>query len=187
MNRAAFAAALALFPLATFGAIKADHASELRPPRPELPPPPIARSGIVWIAGGLGAAIIFAVLCWPRRKPPVPPPDPFPIAQEKLTALRASASSATPLAVSGIVRRYAAQAFAIEGSGLTSEELVSGLVTRRSCPVELTNAVWHFLADCDRAKFSPLPEHAEGSALLGATAKLIEELEAARAKAARTL
>ncbi len=187
MKRAAFAAALALFPLASFGAIKADHASELRPPRPEIPPPPIARSHLAWVAGGLGAAIIFAVLCWPRRKPPLPPPDPFAVALEQLGNLRADAAAATPLAASVILRRYAAQAFAIEGSGLTSEELVSGLVTRRLCPVELTNAVWHFLSDCDRAKFSPLPGHTDGSALLGTTAKLIDELEAARAKAARTL
>ncbi len=187
MNRAVLAAAFALFPLAASGAIKAEPAPDLRPPRPKIPPPPIARSHIAWVAGGLGAAIIFSALCWPRRKPPVPPPDPFPVAQEKLSALRGNTTAATPLTVSAIVRCYAADAFAIEGSGLTSEELVSGLVTRRSCPVELTNAVWHFLWDCDRVKFSPLPEHADGSALLGTTAKLIDELEAARAKAARTL
>jgi len=174
-----------LLPLTAQGAIKTEPAPELRPPRPGIPPPPIARSHIAWVIGGVGAAIIFAALCWPRRKPPVPPPNPFFAAVEKLAALRAD--GATPVTVSAIVRRYAADAFAIEGSGLTSEELVSGLVTRRSCPVELTNAVWHFLSDCDRAKFSPAPEHAEKSALLGTTAKLIEELEAARAKAARTL
>jgi len=181
----AFLAAFALFPLAASGAIKAEPGPELRPPRPEIPPPPIARSHIAWVVGGVGAAIIFAALCWPRRKPPVPPPDPFFVAVEKLTTLRTE--GATPVTVSAVVRRYAADAFAIEGSGLTSEELVSGLVTRRSCPVELTNTVWHFLSDCDRAKFSPLAEHAEKSALLGTTAKLIENLEAARAKAARTL
>ena len=182
---ASFSAALSLFPLAASGAIKAEPASELRPPRAEIPPPPLVRSHIAWVIGGLGAAIAVAALCWPRRKPPVPPPDPFFVAVENLATLRAD--GATPVTVSAIVRRYAADAFAIEGSGLTSEELVSGLVTRRSCPAELTNAVWHFLSDCDRAKFSPLAEHAEKSALLGATAKLIENLEAARAKAARTL
>lgn len=189
MKRAAlatsFLAALVFFPLAAQGAIKAAPAPELRPPRPEIPPPPIVRSHLAWVAGGVGAAIIVAVLCWPRRKPPVPPPDPFFVAVEKLAALRTDGVSS--LAVSAIVRRYAADAFAIEGSGLTSEELVSGLVTRRSCPVELTNAVWHFLSDCDRAKFSPVAEHAEKSALLNTTAKLIDDLEAARAKAARTL
>jgi len=177
--------AFLLFPNAASAAIKAEPAPELLPPRPELPPPPIAHSHIAWVAGGLGAAIIFAALRWPRRKPPAAAPDPFSVAVTNLAALRKS--GATPLTVSAIVRRYAADAFAIEGSGLTSEELVSGLVTRRSCPVELTNAVWHFLSDCDRAKFSPAPEHTEKSALLGTTAKLIEELEAARAKAARTL
>ena len=182
---AAFMAALAFFPLAVSGAIKAEPAPELRPPRPEIPPPPIARSHIAWVVGGVGAAVAIAVLCWPRRKPPAPRPDPFFVAVEKLATLRAD--GATPVTVSSIVRRYAADAFAIEGSGLTTEELVSGLVTRRSCPVELTNAVWHFLSDCDRAKFSPAREHAEKSALLGTTAKLIEELEAARAKAARTI
>jgi hypothetical protein len=187
MKRAALAAAFALFPLATIAAIKAERASELRPPRPEIPPPLLERNRNAWVLGGLGAAIILTALCWPRRKPPVPPPNPYAVAREKLDALRANPVHATPIFASAIVRSFAAEVFAIEGSGLTSEELVSGLLTRRSCPAELTNAVWHFLSDCDRSKFSPLPEHADGAALLGATTKLIDELEAARAKAARTL
>ncbi len=187
MKRLALAAALALFPIVVSGAIKAEPAPELRPPRPEIPPVPIARSHIAWVLGGLGAAIVFAVLCWPRRKQSIPLTDPFTVAHEKLAAVRADTGGATPVEVSAIVRRYAADAFVIEGGGLTSEELVSGLVTLRSCPVELTNAVWHFLSDCDRAKFSPAAEPSEKSALLAATAKLIDNLEAARAKAARTL
>ena len=187
MKRAVLAAALALFPLTAMGAIKAEPVSELRPPRPELPLPMTARHRGAWVLGGIGAAMILTALCWPRRKPPAPPPDPFAIAQRELDALRADAAKATPVAVSAIVRRYAVDGFGLAGSGMTAEEVVSGLVTRRACPVELTNAAWHFLADCDRAKFAPHAEPVEGLALLGKTASLIADLEAARAKAARTL
>lgn len=187
MKRAVLAAALALFPLATMGVIKAEPVSELRPPRPELAPPMTARSRSAWVLGGIGVGMILAALCWPRRKPPAPPPDPFAIAQQELDALRADAAKATPVAVSAMVRRYAVDAFGLAGSGMTAEEVVSGLVTRRACPVELTNAAWHFLSDCDRAKFAPHTEHAQGGTLLETAASLLVELEAARAKAARTL
>ncbi len=190
----AFSAALALFPLAAFAVIKAEPAalkaepeSDLRPPRPELPAPAIERDRKVWMVCGIGGAVAVALICWPRRKPPVPPPDPFEIAREKIGALRANAGDATPVSVSAIVRRYAADAFALEGTGLTSEEVVSGLVTRRACPVELTNEAWHFLSGCDRAKFAPRAEPPDTLALLGNATKLIHDLEAARAKAARTL
>ena len=191
MNRAVIAAALAFFPLVAMSAIKAEPTpepmTELRPPRPELPPPASSRSRGARVLGGLGAAMILVVLCWPRRKPPAPPPDPIAVAQERLGVMRSDAARATPVAVSAIVRRYAADAFGIEGGGLTSEELVTGLVARRSCPVELTNSVWRFLSGCDRAKFSPGSEAPEGPALITDAARLIDELEAARAKAARTL
>lgn len=187
MKRAALAAALAFFPLTAMGASKAEPVSDLRPPRPEMPPPPIAQRRDAWVLGGIGAVIILVSLCWPRRKPPVPPPDPFEIARGKIGALRAKAGEATPVSVSAIVRRYAADAFALEGTGLTSEEVVSGLATRRACPVELTNEAWHFLSGCDLAKFAPRAEAPDKLALLGNATKLIHDLEAARAKAARTL
>ena len=187
MKRTALAAALMLFPLAAFAAIKAEPVSELRPPRPGLPPPPIAQRRDAWVLGAIGAGIILVSLCWPRRKPPVPPPRPFAVAHEKFSVLRADGAGATPAALSAIVREYSAAAFALIGSGLTSEEVVSGLVTRRACPAELANAVWHFLSDCDRAEFSPIRETTEASALLASASKLVDELEAARAKAARSL
>ena len=188
MKRAALAAVLAFFSLSAMSAIKAEPVSELRPPRPEMPPPPITQRSAAWVFGGIGAAIVLASLCWPRRKPPAPPPPrPFGVAHEKFAALRADGARATPAAVSAIVRQYAGAAFALAGGGLTSEEIVSGLVTRRACPAELTNAVWHFLSDCDRAEFSPLHETAEASVLITNASKLVDDLEAARAKAARTL
>ena len=187
MKRVVLAVALALFPLSAMGAIKAEPVSELRPPRPELAPPMFAQHRTAWVLGGIGAGMILVALCWPRRKPPVPPPAPFAVAQRELDALRADAAKATPVAVSAMVRRYAVDAFGLAGSGMTAEEVVSGLAVRRSCPAELTNAAWHFLSDCDRAKFAPHAEPVEGLALLGKTASLIADLEAARAKAARTL
>lgn len=187
MNVAAIAAILAVFPFTALGAMKSEPISELRPPLPELPPPLMERNPSGWVLGGIGVAMILTALCWPRRKPPMPPPDPFAIARRELDALRTDAARATPAAVSAIVRRCAVGAFGFEGGGLTSEEVVSGLATVRSCPAELTNAAWHFFSDCDRAKFAPTAEPLEGRALLGAAASLIGEMEAARAKAARTL
>lgn len=196
MKRAALAAALALFPLAAPAAVKTapvtsskaqEPDSDLRPPLPELPAPAIERDRKVWVVFAIGGTLALALICWPRRKPPVPPPDPFAIARDKLGTLRANAADATHVAVSAIVRRYAADAFRLDGTGLTSEEVVSGLATRRSCPVELTNEAWHFLSGCDRAKFAPCAETPDTLTLLTNATKLIHDLEAARAKAARTL
>jgi hypothetical protein len=187
MNRAAIAAALALAPLAALAAIKVEPMSDLRPPLPELPAPAAERNRRVWVIGGVAAGLVLAVLCWPRRKPPLPPPDPHTIAQRELDALRADAAKATPAAVSAIVRRYAVDAFGLAGTGLTSEEVVSGLATRRPCPSELVNAAWHFLSDCDRAKFAPTAERIEGRALLDTAVSLLDQLEGARATAARAV
>ena len=186
MKRAVLAAALAFAPLAAMAAIKAEPVSELRPPRPELAPPMISQHRTGWVVGGMGVAIILAALCWPRRKPPAPAPNPFARTVREFKALGDDAMKATPVAVSAIVRQDAVDAFGLAG-GMTAEEIVSGLVTRRSCPVELTNAAWRFASDCDRAKFAPHAEPVEGKTLLGTAASLIAELEAARAKAARTL
>jgi len=192
------------FPLVAMGAIKAEpksgandpttpaQDSMLRPPRPELPPPLLARNRNAWIFGGIGAGVILVTLgalCWPRRQPPMPP-TPFEIAHRELIALHATNAAATPLAVSAVVRRFATDAFALSptgGSGLTSEEVVSGLVTQRACPVELTNEVWRFLSECDVAKFAPRAEAPQSAALFENAVKLIGELEAARARAERTL
>ncbi|MEO6740261.1 MAG: hypothetical protein ABIP20_08415 [Chthoniobacteraceae bacterium] len=201
MKRAALAALLALSPLAAPAAIKTAPAaspeargpkapapdSDLRPPLPELPAPAIERDRKVWVVFTIGGAAALALICWPRRKPAAPPPDPFAIARDKLGALRAKAGEGTPVAVSATVRRYVVDAFGLEGTGLTSEEVVSGLATRRSCPVELTNEAWHFLSGCDRAKFAPRAETPDTLTLLTNATKLIHDLEAARAKAERTL
>ena len=187
MNRAAIAATIVFLPLTALGAIKAEPMSDLRPALPELAPPVTEASRRTWVLGGVAAGLVLALLCWPRRKPPVPPPDPHTIAQRELDALGANAAKATPLAVSAIVRRYAVEAFGLEGSGLTSEEVVSGLATRRACPSDLVNAAWHFLSDCDRAKFAPTAEPMEAQALVGAAVSLLDQLEGARAVVARTV
>ena len=187
MKRAVLAAALAIFPLSAMGAIKAEPSTGLRPPHPEIPPPLIENTRNTWVIAGMAAGLFVVFLCIPRRKPPVPPPDPFADAQRDLGSLSADLAKATPVAVSAIVRRFAAAAFGLAGSGMTSEEIVSGLAPRRACPVELTNATWHFLSACDRAKFAPHTETPAATELLADATKMIGELEAARAKAARTL
>jgi len=182
---AAIIAAVVLLPFGAMGAIKAEPETELRPPRPELPAPRVVRNRGAWVLGGIGVGLIVAALCWPRRKPPEPPPEPSVIAHRELDALRAGAEKATPAAVSAIVRKYAVRAFGLSGDGLTSEEVVSGLAALRCCPSELTNSAWHFFSDCDRVKFAP---HAEPvKELLETAGSMIRELEAARARAARTL
>ena len=185
MIRTVTAACLAFAPLAAFGAIKTDPIPDLRPPRPELPASAEKDNRLPWLLGGVGLAIIAVALCWPRRKPA--PPPPFDVALRELSALRADASLATPAAVSAIVRRYAVAAFDLPGSGVTAEEVASELVVRRSCPSELANAAWRFLADCDVEKFAPGASGTASSEMLGRAEKLIADLEAARAAAARTL
>ena len=190
MIRTVAAACLAFAPLAAFGAIKSESIPDLRPPRPELPAFVEKDSRLPWLLGGVGLAIVAVMLCWPRRKPVSPPPPPFDVAQHELSALRADASLATPAAVSAIVRHYAVAAFDLPGSGVTAEEVASQLVMRRSCPPELANAAWQFLAECDVAKFAPFTSSIPGatsSEMLGRAEKLIADLEAARARAARTL
>ena len=190
MIRTVTAACLAFAQLAAFGAIKTEPIPDLRPPRPELPASAEKDNRLPWLLGGVGLAVIAVALCWPRRKPFVAPPPPFDVAQRELAALRADSSLATPAAVSAIVRRYAVAAFDLPGSGVTAEEVASELVMRRSCPSELANAAWQFLAECDVAKFAPGTSSASGAAsseMLGRAEKLITELETARATAARTL
>jgi hypothetical protein len=192
------------FPLVALGAIKAEpksgtndpttpaQDSELRPPRAELPPPLLAGNHYALIFGCIGAGVMIVsltVLCWPKKQPPVPP-GAFAIARQCLDALHAIGDGATPLAVSAVVRRFATDAFALNptgGNGLTSEEVVSGLVTQRACPVELTNEVWRFLSECDVAKFAPGADVPQSVALFENAVKLIGEMEAARARAERTL
>ena len=187
MIRTFMVASLAFAPLVAFGAIKSEPIPDLRPPRPEIPATVEKDNRLPWLLGGVGLAVVAVLLCWPRRKPAVAAPPPFDVAQRELAALRANGSLATPAAVSAIVRRYAVAAFDLPGSGVTAEEVASELVVRRSCPSELANAAWQFLAECDVAKFAPGAPHTAPSEILGRTEKLIADLETARATAARTL
>lgn len=186
MIRTLTAACLVFAPLVAFSAIKSEEIPDLKPPKPEIPASAEEDKRMPWLLGGVGLAIFAAWLCWPRRRAVVAPP-PFDIAQRELNALRADASLATPAAVSAIVRRYAVAAFDLPGSGVTAEEVASELVLRRSCPSELANAAWQFLAECDVAKFAPGMSGTASSEMLGRAEKLIADLAAARATAARTL
>ena len=187
MIRSATAACLVFAPLVAFGAIKSEGIPDLKPPRPELPASVEEDKRMPWLLGGVALAALAVWLCWPKHKAVVAAPPPFDIARRELNGLRTDGSLATPAAVSAIVRRYAVAAFDLPGSGVTAEEVASELVLRRSCPPELANAAWQFLAECDVAKFAPGVSSAASSDLLGRAEKLIADLAAARATAARTL
>ena len=187
MIRTITAACLVFAPLVAFSAIKSEEIPDLKPPKPEIPASAEEDKRMPWLLGGVGLAIVAAWLCWPKRKAVVASSPPFEIAQGELNALRSNSSLATPAAVSAIVRRYAVAAFDLPGSGVTAEEVASELVLRRSCPSELANAAWQFLAECDVAKFAPGAPGAASPELLGRAEKLIADLAAARATAARTL
>ena len=187
MTRTVMAACLALAPLAALGAIKAEPIPDLRPPRPEIPAPVAKDDRLPWLLGVAGLGFIAAVVCWPRRKPVHAPPPPYLVAQRELGALRAESSLATPVSVSAVLRRYAVAAFDLPGSGVTAEEVASGLAARRSCPVELANAAWQFLAECDVAKFALGASGLPPLGILLRAEKLLADLEAARAASARTL
>ena len=187
MIRILMAACLVFAPLAASGAIKSESIPDLRPPRPAIPAAVEKDNRLPWLLAGVGLAVVATLLCWPRRKTVSAPPSPFDVARRELDALRRDTSLATPAAVSVIVRRYAVAAFDLPGSGVTAEEVASGLVVRRSCPSELANAAWQFLAQCDVAKFAPGESPIAPADFLGRAEKLIADLEAARAAAARTL
>lgn len=186
MKRIALAV-LILLPLVAAGAIKSEPIPDLRPPRAELPPLPAEKSRLPWVLGAAGAAVVALALLWPRRRPALPPVSAFDLARAAIVGLRADPSLATPLSVSAMVRRYAASAFALPGTGVTAEEVASGLAARRNCPTELASQVWQFLAECDVAKFSPGASNAASAELVERAEKLIEALENARVTAERTL
>jgi len=182
------AASMIFPPLVAVGAIKTEPPVELRPPREAVPAPLLQQQGNrAYVLAGIGGVLVLAALCWPRRKPAPPPPDPFAVAQRELGALRADPGKATTVQVSATLRRYAVKAFELPGSAPTSEEVVSGLTLRRSCPVELVNAAWHFLSECDVVKFAPAAPPSDLQGLIGRAEKLLTDMEAARTAAMRTL
>jgi hypothetical protein len=187
MSRHALAASVVFAPLAALGAIKSESIPELRPPRQEVPAPAIEERHQAWLLAGIGAVLVLVAVCWPRRKPAPPPPDPFTVARRKLAELRKGIADATTVEVSAILRRYAVEAFELQGSALTSEEVITGLALRRACPVDLANAAWRFLSECDVVKFAPGVPPAQMPELLGRADKLLTDMEAARMAAARTL
>ena len=139
MNCRALAASVIFLPLTALAAIKSEPIPELRPPRKELPAPAQQESRPMWPLIAVGAALLLLAACWPRRKPAPPPPEPFTVAQRELAALRTDTAQATTAEISSILRRYVVGAFALNGSAPTSEEVISGLTLRRSCPAELVN------------------------------------------------
>ena len=187
MTRPVITACLALAPLVAFGAIKAEPLPDLRPPRPEIPALFVKDNRIPWLVGAVFFAVVAAVICWPRRRHVPAPPSPFLVAQREFGALRSDSSLATPASVSSILRRYAVAAFDLPGSGVTAEEVASGLAARRSCPVDLANATWQFLAECDVEKFAPGVQHPPPLPILPRAEKLLADLEAARTASTRSL
>jgi len=179
MNRRSLAVAIVLAPLAALGAIKVEPIPELRPPREAVPVPVVEEHHRAWVFAGIGAALVLAALCWPRRKVAPPPPSPFTVARGKLDALQ-SDSGATDVKVSAIVRQYAVEAFDLQGPALTSEEVITGLGLCQSCPSEMANAAWELLSGCDLVKFAPGVPPTGLPALIGRAEKLLADMEAAR-------
>lgn len=187
MTRLVLTGCLALLPTAASCAIKAEPLPDLRPPRPEIPALFVRDRRLPLLAGAACFAVIAAIVCWPRRRPAHVPPSPYVLAQREIGALRSDSSRATPLSVSAILRRYAVAAFDLPGAGVTAEEVASGLAARRSCPVELADATWQFLAECDVEKFAPGSPGPPMLQILPRAEKLLADLEAARIASARRL
>ncbi len=157
-------------------------------PEPKLkdnadPVPVIQRDYLLlYIAGGLGAAVLGAIIALLIRRhlrarrpapPPVPPRPAHEVAMEKLDRLGARLAEGGDLRpftfeLSETIREYLGGRFGFDSLELTTEELVAKM--RRVRPEELRGVLGSeiegWLSGCDLVKFakvSPSPEQARGA------------------------
>ena len=145
--------------LSASAAIKLDPGPipELRPPREELPPAAERkqRDLLPWFIGtGIIAVIAAALAARPRKLPPLPTP-PYTIARRRLEEL--TGITATPVAISAILRDYLLDAFRIPARGATPGELIGWLSAHPRWDTQMSSEASALLEACDVAKFSPTP------------------------------
>ena len=150
--------AFLLLCLSASAAIKRDPGPipELRPPRGEVPASVEKKEDLrPWFIGAGILAVLAAILASrPKKLPPAPLP-PYVNARKQLETL--DSSTATPLAISKVVRIYLLDAFQIPARGATSAELLQWLSAHPKWDTQLASDTDAFLDSCDEAKFAPAP------------------------------
>jgi hypothetical protein len=178
-------ALLAILPLSSIrGATNSapeDEIPQLRPPRSELPASVWEQDGPWIVAGGVVSLALAGTAVWflarPRTKAPLPPEVQV---RRELEPLRSQPEDGFLLSrVSQSIRRYAAAAFGLPPTELTTTEFCRAMSNDEKVGPELTSNLTDFLRECDRRKFAPNPP-AQPIDAVGRALKLIELAEARR-------
>jgi hypothetical protein len=143
---------------------------------------------LLYIAGGLAAAALIALITWlvarylQRRVKPVPPPPPprppWEIAAAKLAELRRRKSRMIEEGqsaqfvdeVSDVVREYLGGRFGFDGLETTTDEML-GLLRERHCNSGLLQEVGTYLRRCDLVKFAKVEPDRDEADLVFAKAQ----------------
>lgn len=130
---------------------------ELRPIRDALPPlaEEKKRDLLPWFIGAGIFAILAAMVASRPKKQGPPPPPAYVTARKELEGM--SAATATPLAVSTVLRNYMLAAFHIPARGATTAELLQWVSAHPSWDTQLGTETAALLDACDEAKFAPNP------------------------------
>lgn len=172
--------AFLLLCLSASAAIKRDPGPipELRPPRGEVSASVEKKEDLrPWFIGvGILAVLAAIVASRPKKLPPAPLP-PYVQARKQLETL--DAATATPLAISQVLRSYLLDAFHIPARGATSAELLQWLSAHPRWDTQLAAETEAFLDSCDEAKFAPAPP-AEHPATTEKALALIARVEGRR-------
>ncbi len=131
---------------------KQEEIPELRPPREELPPSAESRDLLPWFVGAGVAAILAAIVAWPKPPKKVVEETPAAIAKRQLRV------QSDPLEVAQILRRYVIAAFPVPGEGVSTEEISDTLFAFIPSDPTLAHQVTEFLLACDAAKFAPIKD-----------------------------
>ena len=172
--------ALLLTCISAVAAIKRDPGPipELRPPRGEVSASVEKKDDFrPWFIGAGILAVLAAFLASRPKKLPPPPLPPYVNARKQLESLEAA--TATPLAISKVLRTYLLDAFQIPARGATSAELLQWLSAHPNWDTQLAADTGAFLDSCDEAKFAPAPP-AEHPATIDKALALIARIEGRR-------
>jgi hypothetical protein len=175
-----------LAPMSVFAITNAtprDEIPPLRPPQGEIPPSFWEQHGAAVVVGCLVALALVGAAIWflTRPKPRVVVPPEIQ-ARRALEALAKRPEDGAVLsAVSQVVRRYVATAFALPLEELTTTEFCRAIADHEGLGPELAAAVGEFLRRADERKFAPSPPLPP----LGAVSHALELIELAENRRAQ--
>jgi hypothetical protein len=172
-------AALVLLSAAAAPAAIKQEIPPLRPPREDpLPASVDRRDPLPWFLAAGAAAVLAAIIAWPRQPKRKIVEPPAARARRELRAL----ATPTPLSVSHVLRHYLVATFPAPGEGVTTEEISAVLAGSMADQPALAAEITDFLAACDAAKFAPVPDASPTNYTENALA-LIDRVESRNASA----